>query len=100
MRFPYSTCIFLITTHRTKTPICNLFVTNPIASSYYLEHTRNISHIAALLQGYKEIYSPVTLNVHRNFKVYFEFRLTNKPKKITTVTMGSEDCSVVEIMKE
>ena len=86
MRFPYSTCIFLITTHRTKTPICNLFVKNPIASSYYLEHTRNM-----------EIYSTVTLNVHRNFKVYFEFRLTNKPKKITTVTMGSEDCSVAEI---
>ena len=35
----------------------------------------------------------------QEFKVYFEFRLTNKPKKITTVTMGSEDCSVVEIRK-
>ena len=45
------------------------------------------------------MHSPVTLNVHRNFKVYFEFRLTNKPKKITTVTMESEDCSVVEIRK-
>ena len=35
----------------------------------------------------------------QEFKVYFEFRLTNKPKKITTVSMGSEDCSVVEIRK-
>ena len=98
MRFPYSTCIFLITTHRTKTPICSLFVKNPIVSSYYLEHKEHFSHscISARIQG--NVFAS-HVKCAQEVKVYFEFRLTNKPKKITTVTMGSEDCSVVEIRK-
>ena len=66
-----------------------------LLSSTHKEHFSH-SYTSARIQG--NLFAS-HVKCAQEFKVYFEFRLTNKPKKITTVTMGSEDCSVVEIKK-